>query len=170
MILAEFIINIGASSTSLEQFVKKLDDSESGFTLEFMKNLYDIIKKSKGNIQSETEKFNKKSKLEENKFQLNELSKNFKALCIPNRNKEELDIELGVVFENNNEIILKKEEKDKKYSRSPSIKSVSNKNKRSRSRSRSRRKSKENKILKSNSRGRTKKNHKKKKIFKIMFF
>ena len=162
--LAEFIIHIGIKSNSLEEFVKTLDEKDADFTLEFMKNLYEIIKKS--NISnSKTE--NKNVKL--GKIQMNdekfmsqeELSKKYSALSLPNRNKEELDIELGVIFNNYENL---PQEELKKFSKSPS---PILKKRRSRSRSVKRNKSKKKPHKESISRSRSlskkKKSHKKNK-------
>jgi len=166
--LAEFIIHIGMKSNSLEEFVKTLDEKDADFTLDFMRNLFEIIKKSScsdSKIDGVTNKSMGKSLSTKNQnnpkiMSQEDLSKKYSALSIPNRNKEELDIELGVIF---NDSQPNKEE-EKKFSKSPSpmLKKKKSRSK-SISRSRSPNKKRIHKISSSRSKSvsRKKKTHKK---------
>jgi len=125
-ILTNFVIDLCNSSKNLDEFIKKMNDNDSEFSLATIKHLYFTIKEAKGALKE-----NPKTKTGQDTINLfdeegkeiekncpragllsedarEELAKNFLALAMPNRNKEELDIELGVIFEDD----IEKEKKE----------------------------------------------------------
>ncbi len=135
-ILTNFIINLASKAKNVNEFIYKLEESEAEFNISTINNIYSTVKELKGFQKNENEKnynedFNDNSKLNLIKFNENIdienfddpenhkkeiLAKKFSSLAMPNRNKEELDIEFGVVFEEEKKPELKEEkEKIKKY-------------------------------------------------------
>ena len=162
-ILAKYIIHLVDNSSNFATFQTNLLNQGGDFPFHIIENIYNIIKETRNeNIENknknkeevvinlnedvidlnEDEENNKKEKifnnLGTNEKEKNEQAKTFKSLTIKNKNKEELDIELGVIFDEN-------EIKKNKIKINKNIQPIilnNKKNNRSRSRSKSKKKDK----------------------------
>lgn len=135
-ILTNFIINLASDSQDVNDFIKKLQESEAEFGLSTINNIYTIVKEltdfrkkdnkenkinitnagDYANIELNDSLFTNRENinLDDPEAQKKEiLSKKFSSLAIPNRNKEELDIEFGVVFEEEKQKEIEEAEKKK---------------------------------------------------------
>lgn len=129
-ILANFVIDLCVKSKNLDEFIRKLNENESDFPLTAVQNLFRMIKEVKGSGEEQ-----KKGMIEDREEDNNEdddfhanllseeakgiLTKKFASLAIPNRNKEELDLEMGVIFEDEEKKADKLEEKVRNVEISP---------------------------------------------------
>ena len=119
-VLAKFLIKLCNESSSENEFTQKIIDNDGEFSPNTISSLYQMIKEyEEGNnfTQKNTKENNDKMIIsEENTNENNnnsdnvhvkfvtsdnkeEVQKKFTSLSIPNQNKEELDIELGVIFD-----------------------------------------------------------------------
>jgi len=133
-ILTKFIINLASNSKDLNDFVFKLEESEADFNIATINNIYKSVKELKDfqnkdnkiimdkiplNLQSHNslKEINDFINIDDPELQKKELlAKKFSSLAMPNRNKEELDIEFGVVFEEEKkQEIIEENSKSKKY-------------------------------------------------------
>lgn len=131
IILTNYVIDLASDAQDVNQFMKKLQESEAEFSISTINNIFSIVKELKDFKKKDNKEhkdiidnasfysnpnmieFNNQNKeninLDDPEAQKKEiLSKKFSSLAIPNRNKEELDIEFGVVNEEE-----KNEEQDK---------------------------------------------------------
>ena len=175
-VLTNFIIDLCNSSKSLDDFIKKMNDNDSEFSLATIRHLYFTIKEARES-QKENPKIRQDNTIDviesmddPNKPHIkllsedgrNDLARNFNSLAIPNRNKEELDIELGVIFEEENQEENLKNEYERKFSpiklkSKEDSKEERNDRSKDRKQSRSRFRSKSN--SRSDSRGKSKKHN-----------
>jgi hypothetical protein len=105
-ILTNYIINLATKAINCDDFMTQMFKNDAEFPIEVLKSMYMTIKDVK---QQVVEKLPKRS----NNIDTSSDLQKFKALAIPNKNKEELDVEFGVVFDD--------AETPKQYSRSRSI-------------------------------------------------
>ena len=113
LILTKFLTKLCQESSSENEFSKKIIENDGQFSPSVISHLYNTItefngilkKENKDNIQSQ-----KNDQVQETKEPIDvhlkfinddkeEIQKKFSSLSIPNKNKEELDIELGVIFD-----------------------------------------------------------------------
>jgi ATP-dependent RNA helicase DHX8/PRP22 len=147
-ILTKYIVDLAFQSQTSDQFINKMYEQEANFSIETLKTIFLTVKETKG-YSTQTSIDNLIIEFKENN-ESEKFPNKFKALAIPNKNKEELDIELGVIFEDHVK---------EKFSRSVSPIKIK-KDKKSRSRSKKR---KSRKYDKSNSRSRSTSSHHNKK-------
>ena len=150
LILTKFLTKLCEESSSENEFSKKIIENDGQFSPSVISHLYNTItefngilkKENKDNIQSQ-----KNEQVQEAKEPIDihlkfinddkeEIQKKFSSLSIPNKNKEELDIELGVIFDQ--EEIKKMFPKVKTNNNLSPIRINKKKNNNSRERSRSR--------------------------------
>ena len=155
-ILTNYIIDMASSCKDLNDFINKLNGSDADFNISTINIIYATVKelndhkKKNNSFNNQTNpKYNTNEEIqEEDKFyneensqieiQDNEkeiLAKKFTSLALPNRNKEELDIEFGVVFE---EEVKVEEKPNNKYNFEKYTNEVKNEEKIKKRKSRSR--------------------------------
>ena len=117
-VLAKFLIKLCNESSSENEFTQKIIDNDGEFSPNTISSLYQMIKEYEegNNFTQKSNKENNDKIIKENTNENNinsdnfhvtfvtsdnkeEVQKKFTSLSIPNQNKEELDIELGVIFD-----------------------------------------------------------------------
>lgn len=117
-VLAKFLIKLCNESSSENEFTQKIIDNDGEFSPNTISSLYQMIKEYEegNNFTQKNNKENNDKIIKENTNENNinsdnfhvtfvtsdnkeEVQKKFTSLSIPNQNKEELDIELGVIFD-----------------------------------------------------------------------
>jgi ATP-dependent RNA helicase DHX8/PRP22 len=93
--LSNYFIHLASTAKDSKEFINQMFEKGAEFSLEIMERIYQMVREVKQPASDLTYAPGKTNNFENN---MDGYSKKFKALAIPNRNKEELDIEFGVVF------------------------------------------------------------------------